>query len=247
MGGSEPQSVSRVEEGERPDSLLELYEQLRERVLRGELAPGTNISQVQLARRYKISRAPLREVLRMLQSEGLIESQPGRRSRIAVISGPDLDQVYAQRIVLEALAVRLTAPRLQGSDLEELRALLTEMDDITRTGNFVRWEVPHGEFHERLVAGAGERVVASINGLADHAGRYRRILLREPRAWGPAADEHAAIVDALEAGDAHEAGCRLAAHYATTALTVCAGLAPEYEPTSVREALRMVSRAGQKR
>jgi DNA-binding GntR family transcriptional regulator len=217
-----------------------LYQRLRQGVLHGELAPGSIVSQVQLARRYNISRAPLREALRMLQSEGLVEAQPGRRSRIAVVTAADLDQVYAQRVVLEALAVRLTVPGLGAGDLDALRALLGEMDEIAATRDFARWDVPHRSFHRCLISGAGERLRSTIGDLGDHAERYRRILLEQPRAWSAVALEHEGIVDAFTAGDAPEAARRLAAHYARTALTVCATLAPDYEPTGVREALRLI-------
>jgi DNA-binding GntR family transcriptional regulator len=228
----------------RPESFEMLYRQLRDEVLHGELPPGSILSQVQLARRYNVSRAPLREALRMLQSEGLVEAQPGRRTRIALVSAPDLDQLYAQRIVLEALAVRLTARHARPAHVEELRELLADMDAIAATRDFVRWDVPHRQFHRGLVRDAGERLGLTISDLADHAERYRRILLEQPRAWSAVAVEHTEIVDAFEARDAHEAGSRLAAHYATTALTVCATLAPDYEPVGVREALRLVREAG---
>jgi len=227
----------------RPESFEMLYRQLRDGVLHGELAPGLIVSQVQLARRYNVSRAPLREALRMLQSEGLVEAQPGRRTRIALVSAPDLDELYAQRIVLEALAVRLTAPRASAAHVQELRALLAKMDEIAATRDFVRWDVPHRQFHRRLIRDAGERLGSTMSDLADHAERYRRILLEQPRAWSAVAVEHKEIVDAFEARDGREAGARLAAHYATTALTVCATLAPDYEPVGVREALRLIKEA----
>lgn len=224
-------------------SFVDLYERLRDGVLRGELAPGSLVSQVQLARRYNVSRAPLREALRMLQSEGLVVAEPGRRSRIAGVSAPDLEQLYALRIAVEALAVRLTVPRMADSNLSELRRLLEEMDELSRLRDFERWEVPHRAFHRALVARGGERLVTLIDELSDHAERYRRILLEHPRAWSAVASEHAAIVRACEARDAGEAASRLAAHFATTALTVGATLAPEYEPADVRESLRLVREA----
>jgi DNA-binding GntR family transcriptional regulator len=228
---------------EPPPGFETLYQELRVGVLRGELAPGAVVSQVQLARQYNISRAPLREALRMLQYEGLVEAEPGRRSRIALVSAPDLEQLYAQRIVLEALAIRVTVPHLDSGRIRELRRRLEEMDELSSAGNFDAWEVPHRAFHSGLVAEGGARLVATMGELSDHAERYRRILLSQPRAWSSAATEHAAILDACEARDARQAASRLAAHYATTALTVCAALAPEYEPTRVRESLRLVREA----
>jgi DNA-binding GntR family transcriptional regulator len=235
-----------VDEAER-QSFAQLYERLRRAVLTGELVPGSVVSQVELARKYNVSRAPLREALRMLQMEGLVIAEPGRRSRIAAVSAADLEQLYALRITVEALAVRLTVPRLKADDITRLRELLAEMDDFGRTRDFDRWEAPHRVFHRALVAGSGERVVGAIEELSDHAYRYRRSLLEQPRAWQVVAAEHLGIVEAVEAGDADLAASRLAAHYATTALTVCAGLAPEHEPAGVREALRAVRGTAERR
>jgi DNA-binding GntR family transcriptional regulator len=226
-----------------PPGFETLYRQLRAGVLRGDLAPGAVVSQVQLARQYNISRAPLREALRMLQYEGLVDAQAGRRSRIALVSAPDLEELYAQRIVLEALAIRVTVPHLDARRIGELRRRLEEMEELSRVGNFEAWELPHRAFHRGLVAEGGARLLATMCELSDHAERYRRILLTQPLAWSSAASEHAAILDACEAEDGREAATRLASHYATTALTVCATLAPEYEPTRVRAALRLVREA----
>ena len=231
------------EVGERHD-FETLYAKLREGVLKGELAPGSLVSQVQLARQYNISRSPLREALRMLQHEGLVDAEPGRRNRIALVSAPDLEEVYALRIVVEALAVRLTVPRATEEGVRQLRARLQEMDELGASRDFERWEVPHRAFHRDLVAGGGARLVATINELSDHAERYRRIFLSRPLAWSSAAGDHAAILEAFQARDAQRVASRLASHLATTALTVCAALAPEHDPAAVRESLRLVTQAG---
>lgn len=249
LDGGSPAGVDPAGDGALPveerQSFTQLYERLRHAVLSGELVPGSIVSQVQLARRYNVSRAPLREALRMLQTEGLVEAQPGRRNSIAVVSPRDLEQLYALRITVEALAIRLTVRQMTDDDIDELRRLLEEMDELATTQDFDRWEVPHQTFHRVLVAKSGERLVSTVQELSDHAARYRRIFLEQPRAWTAVASEHAAIVDACEARDAPLAAGRLAAHFATTALTVCAGLAPEYEPAGVREALRLVREGSQ--
>lgn len=249
LEGGSAAGVERADDGELPieerQSFSQLYERLRHAVLSGALVPGSIVSQVQLARRYDVSRAPLREALRMLQTEGLVEAQPGRRNRIAVVSAPDLEQLYALRITVEALAIRLTVKQMTEDDIDELRRLLGEMDELATTQDFDRWEVPHQTFHRALVAKSGERLVSTIGELSDHAARYRRIFLEQPRAWAAAVSEHVAIVDACEARDAPLAASRLAAHFATTALTVCASLAPEYEPAAVRESLRLVREGSQ--
>src|SRR5260370_24706881 len=97
-----------------------VHERLRNAILRGELDPTVPLSQVQLAARLGVSRTPLREALRMLQREGLIDSEPNRQVRVAQLSVADLEQLYASRVLLEALAVRLTVPAYTPDDLAEL-------------------------------------------------------------------------------------------------------------------------------
>lgn len=219
-----------------------VYGRLREGVLRGDLAPGAPVSQAKLAREYNTSRSPLREALRMLQREGLVDAETGKRSRIAAVSAPDLEQLYAMRITLEVLAIRLTIPAAGEAELRELRGYLDQMRASESDLDIEAWEAPHRAFHLALVAGGGERIVATITELSEHAERYRRIYLRQPRVWPTAAAEHAEIVEAFAAKDVGLAASLLAEHLARTAITVGAMLAPDYEPTSVREAVRISKR-----
>src|SRR5918998_502569 len=105
----------------------DLFAELREQILSGELPEGAILSQVKLAERFGVNRTPLREALRMLQREGLIEAQYNRRVRVSRLSTADLEDLYAQRIVTEALGVRLTVPTLEPQDIADLRDLLADL------------------------------------------------------------------------------------------------------------------------
>ena len=96
-------------------------------IVRGALAPGRELSQVELARRTGVSTTPLREALRRLEAEGLVESRRNRRPRVRPFDCQDLDSVYAARVLLEPLALRLTVPRLTAGDLSALRDRLDAM------------------------------------------------------------------------------------------------------------------------
>src|SRR4051812_49482729 len=96
----------------RRDNVEQVYRRVREAILEGEIAPGATMSQVALADDLGISRTPLREALRMLQTEGLVDAERNRRVRVAPLSPADLEELYVMRVALEAEAIRLAVPRL---------------------------------------------------------------------------------------------------------------------------------------
>ena len=221
-----------------PRAVEVVHGALREAILGGELAQGAILSQVQLAKRFGVSRTPLREALRLLQGEGFIDSVPNRRVRVASVSVEDLEQLYTMRIVLETLAVRLSVPHFDNADFERLNAFLSEMDGHSQTREINAWDRPHRAFHRGLAAHSGPRIATLVGQLADTADRYRRLAVTQgDHAWTQVAIEHRAILAACEARDAAEAGAAMARHLARTVLTVVALLAPEHDPAPVRLAV----------
>ncbi len=223
------------------DSVAAVHARLRQSILRCELPAGVPLSQVQLAAQLGVSRTPLREALRLLQREGLVEGAHNQRVRIASFSTADLEQVYAARIMLESLAVRMTVPRLGEDDGRALGAYLVQMGVLATTEEYERWNTAHRAFHAGLVARGGARLLAQIDQLSDHAERYRRYYATwSPGAWVAGAAEHQAILAACRERDPAAAAEQLARHYATTALRVIALVEPEHDPAIIRTALRSV-------
>ena len=219
----------------------QIYVRLREEILAGAFQPDKPISQIKLAERLGVSRTPLREALRMLQRDGLIHSEPNRRVHVTALSIGDLEELYASRIVLEALALRITMQRAGAAELEQLDEALEAMSLAAASRDVERWEAPHRRFHEILRGHAGRRIEALGADLAAHGERYRRVYLTEPIAWPSADADHRAIVEAWRAGDDQLAAERLARHLARTALTVIASAAPEHDALPVRTAVRLVT------
>lgn len=226
-----------------PVTVTSIHGQLRRRILVGELRPGAVLSQVKLADAFGTGRTPLREALRMLEREGLVEAEYNRRVRVAPLSTAELDEIYARRIVLEAMAVRATIPRMTPTDIGQLRALEQEMhafmpDPLPR---LAEWEVPHRDFHRVLIAHAGRTIVHDVQELQDHAERYRAILGHSlPASFGPGAADHARLVECCVAGDTITAGRTLAQHLARTALAMVSQIDPTHDPIALREALKLV-------
>jgi DNA-binding GntR family transcriptional regulator len=228
-------------------STAQVHDRLRAAILKGELNAGLVVSQVELARSLGVSRTPLREAIRLLQSEGLVEAPTNHRVRISPVSWSDLEQVYAMRISLEATAISLTVPHLTTQTIAELRSSLNRFERAADAGDRDSAAEAHAAFHLGLVACAGDRMRAVIQDLWDHSERYRLMFFRGPTGEKirvrNAQAEHEEIVDACQRGAASTAGELLARHLARTALTILAERAPERNPTAVRCALQLVVRS----
>jgi DNA-binding GntR family transcriptional regulator len=226
------------EEDERAGGITTLHNRLRKLILDGVYPPGARLVERDLARTLGVSRTPLREVLRMLGREGLVETGRYQRARVAPLEPVALDMLYAGRVQLETLGLALTIPCLQEEDFEELNAALAAMRAASTLED---WEPPHRRFHALLVAQAGEQLRATIASYADQSQRYRLILAyREIHAQSVSMVEHGRILQACRERNREEAVQQLARHLARTALTALAHMAPEYEPVAVRTALALV-------
>jgi DNA-binding GntR family transcriptional regulator len=226
-----------------PITVDSLYELLRHRILAGELRPGAILSQVKLADAFGTGRTPLREALRMLQREGLVDAEYNRRVRVAALTTSELDEIYARRVVLEAMAVRASIPRFTLAELDELQALKAEMESFMPdpAERLQEWEAPHRAFHQLLVRHAGASIVSDVEQLQDHAERYRAILGSSlPGAFAPGAADHAQLVVSCIERDPREAGRTLARHLARAGLALLSQTDPTHDAVALREALRLV-------
>ena len=225
--------------------ITHVHEHLRRQILNGTLAPGAVLSQVQLAQQFGVSRTPLREALRLLQEERLVLAEHNHRVRVADINLQELESLYASRIMLETLALALTVPRLSQNELDALTQALDAMRAASTLHDTDAWEQGNRRFHELLASHAEERIRETIKRSIDASERYRRIKFQTiPHAREVAEAEHEAILAACRSQMSDAAVELLARHLARTALTVIAQVAPEYEPTAVRTALRLVAGKG---
>lgn len=209
-------------------SVSAVHRQLRQAILRGDLAAGRVAPQLELAGELGVGRTPLREALRLLQHEGLVVLQPNRRVQIAPLTIDDAEEIYLARIALESVAVRVTVPAFGHEDIAELEGLMAQMDHLAGTAAS-SMTTPHNAFHARFVAGAGYRPAQLIGELADQAGRYRRIYGGVlPERWPQRQAEHRAILDAAKAGDSGAVAEAIAHHYLGTVRIVAAALDPNH-------------------
>ncbi|WP_433058550.1 GntR family transcriptional regulator [Dactylosporangium sp. CS-033363] len=142
-------------------SLVELAVlRLTREILGGGTEPGERLVEEQLTKRFGISRAPLREALRLLAQQGLVEHMPRRGVRVAVLSDADIRDLYAVRDVLERHAVSATPA---DADLGGIAAALKAMQEADERGDQFDVATAHREFHVAVVALAGNRQLALVH------------------------------------------------------------------------------------
>jgi DNA-binding GntR family transcriptional regulator len=219
-------------------NVASVHEALREAIITCQLPPGTVSSQVALARQLGAGRTPLREALRLLQSEGLVAGEPHRRVRIAEISAQDLEDLSLIRLLVEGAAVRQTVPTLDSSDVAEMRGLMAQMDHYRSDGDWAGLRRPHKAFHMKFVGHAGARVVKMVDVLFDHSDRYRQaIVAATAEQWAERQTEHQLLVDAAAERDGDLVAERLVEHYLKSATLVMATLDPDRKLTGIERSL----------
>ncbi len=221
------------------------FELLRNAILGGELGAGEVYSALQLSRRFGIGRTPLREAIRRLQGEALLEAERNRRIRVAPLDVDDLKQLYALRITLEALAVRLSVPHLTDDDVRDVRLALGLFLDGCRQQDLQAVVEPHRAFHEGIEKHAGARIRRELAMVHTHTKRYRRLFFHGDDQMGlfrMSAEEHEAIYAAAAARDGARCAELVAEHVARSAVILVARLGGGLEdPTEIRAALRLVT------
>jgi DNA-binding GntR family transcriptional regulator len=175
-----------------------IAESLRRAIIEGLLSPGESLRQENLANHFAVSRIPVREALRQLESEGWIEFERNRGARVSKVSSAEVREIYEIRAVLEASALRAAASQHTSDSLEHAATVLhasIASKDHTQYARF-NWE-----FHRALYAPADRpRLISLIDSLHAQGERYLRLKLDMPMHKRQSDDEHQLMFKALRAG-----------------------------------------------
>jgi DNA-binding GntR family transcriptional regulator len=201
-----------------------VYESVRTRILDGSLERGARLRQEALAAELGVSRTPLREALRRLASEGLVELEPNRGARIPDLSRADMLSAYEARLALEPGAARLAAASRDRDALERMRAAI---ERHRRATTHIALFDANRAFHLALVDGARNEHLSRVAGIL-WASRIGAVIYGKqdetPEQVAADADDHARIVEAVAAGDADRAE-RLVREHVGDALEAFRGFA----------------------
>jgi DNA-binding GntR family transcriptional regulator len=203
----------------------EATERIRDMIVEGRLASGEWINEGDLCQQLQISRTPLREALKVLAAEGLVELVPRRGARVAQLSVREIVDLFEALGGIEGLAAELAAMRMSGADLQQLRNLQLRIEQQHKAKNRLEYFHDNQELHEAIVRYSGNSAFVDIH--ARLIARVRRAryqaILSESR-WAEAVDEHAHILAALEGRDARKAGELMRQHVAHTGDVVMASV-----------------------
>lgn len=182
---------------------------LAERIISGDIPPGTRLRQDHIALEFGASHVPVREAFRALESQGLAESEPRRGFRVTEFNVAELREVAEMRASLEALALRHAAPNITRALLNEAEKINYEGDQATTVRE---WQVANREFHRLILSPCRmPRLLRTIDDLQAASERFLFAAWR--RNWEARTDyEHRAILDALRKGQTDLACRHLARH-----------------------------------
>lgn len=190
-----------------------VYDALRRAIVTGALQPGQRVNEAEIARQMRISRAPVREAIRLLEQAGLLVSTPRRGTIVVSLSAQDVEEVYTLRSDLEMRAIQRATSRLTEADLAELEHLLGVMHAAGEAGDLPTLLDADIAFHLRIVKAAGwpqlQRVWESL-----HPRTLTLHTMRTLVRWSATmhADRHQPVLAALRERDAEAATAAIRDH-----------------------------------
>lgn len=187
--------------GEKHQSLNDrIYKALREAIFRGDYKPGERLTEPGLAKLFGVSRNPIREVLRKLQSEGIVEIPPRKSARVAVYTVEEIEEIIELRAELEGLSAQFAAGRLTDETIELFQKLLDDGQKAAKKKDIGKLRQYNDEFHSLLSRSGKNRF------LVDYISTLRERTLwlfekvkgdRSIESW----NEHIAVLEAIIASD----------------------------------------------
>ena len=181
----------------------EVVSSIRTMLLEGEIPPGARIPERELCEKLKISRTPLREALKVLAAEGLVQLLPHRGSRAAKLTDRDVQNLFEVCQGLEALAGELACERISDAQLTEIAGAHAAMAQHYRDGELAPYYRRNRQIHEAIVAAADNPALSGLyESITARIRRARYVTPMTPQRWAIAMREHEAILNALQRRDA---------------------------------------------
>ena len=197
------------------------YDALREAIVRGDIAPEARLVESEISTNFEMSRGAVRTALIRLEEEGLVVREPHRGARVRKVSDDEAVEILQVRAVLEGLAVRMTAERIDDAGAARLRVLLERHRELLEGGDLLGASDANADLHAALLElsghGTARRLIRALNSQTVRY-QYRTILI--PGRPAASVAEHGAIVEAVVAGRPDDAEAAMRNHLFNVAQAV---------------------------
>ena len=198
----------------------QVFRSIQAAIICGDIAPGSKISEPELARTYGISRGPLREAIHRLEGQRLLVRVPHVGARVVALSHAELIELYEIRESLESMACRLAAQRMTLAEVDQLRSVLDthERDASFQAGVGYYQQEGDYDFHYKIIQGSGNHMLMQLltEELYQLVRMYRIQYSTTPNRPQQAFKEHHGILDAIAAGDGELAELLMRRHIAAS-------------------------------
>lgn len=181
--------------------------QLQKWIVDGTLQPGEKLVDSELAEALGVSRTPIREAFQLLEVQGLIQTFPGKETRVTTLEKDDIVKLYGPLTALHALAAELAVANIQQENIEELRAINASFSECFDKEQYYQAMEFDEKFHDTILQIANNPYILTFSSsLQMHIRRYKYIFIKRPN-WESqaAAKDHEAIIQALESRDVEAA------------------------------------------
>lgn len=183
-----------------------VYDRIREDILNGVYKEHEELKEATLGEKMGVSRTPVREALRQLELEGLVEIVPNKGARVTGITGKDMEDIYQIRYLLEGLSARWATEHITQQQLEKMEETLYLTEFHAKKGNYAQVYELDSQFHELMYEASGSKILNHI--LSDfhmYVTRIRKISLASSKRSENSTKEHWAILNAIKERDADKA------------------------------------------
>ncbi|WP_114946723.1 GntR family transcriptional regulator [Microvirga calopogonii] len=180
----------------------EVAERLRDLIRSGELEPKSRVNELELAERFGISRTPLREAIKILATEGLLELLPNRGARVASITNREIDEMIEVVAGLEAIAADLACKRITDDEIAAIEGLHQQMVAAWKRKDNPSYFTLNRQIHEAIMTASRNATLQGI--YANLSGRIQRTRYsahKTPEQWRRAVTEHEQMLELLKAHD----------------------------------------------
>ncbi len=218
-----------------------ILETIRDAIISGALKPGEKVAEPELAERFGISRTPIREAFRQLESEGYLTVIPRKGAVVVSFSERDVEEFYAIKSILEGFAARKACEKLAPREIEKLQAVNDKLRLLAEEGDVKHFFKVHNSFHELFIKAAdNDKLTELITSLVGRFQRLRIASLSLPGRMELSVQEHQKIIDAFRDGDADLAEnlVRSNAEYGGKVLVQDGEVIVPFKPTGKKAALQ---------